>query len=212
LVSHFNIRSVSKPENFSAADAVVIDSNIIDENIDLTRLFTDKSTRFLIAGGGWPENKQINALVHGAAGYCGESEPAKLLLQAINSVLKGDIWIQRHLVPKVIGTLVKMKSEPLEPSNTSKTIESSARLDTLSARERDVANMIRTGESNKIIASNLGISERTVKAHLTSTFKKLDYTLKNIVDQHGRLGVNSKIYSNKAIDINKKTIEGTYDH
>ncbi len=174
LVSHFNIHTISKPEDFSAADAVVIDSNIIDENVDLTHLFTDKSTRFLIAGGGWSENKQINALVHGAAGYCGESEPAKLLLQATNSVLKGDIWIQRHLVPKVIGTLVKMKSESMELSKTDKVIESSARLDTLSAREKDVAHMIRNGESNKVIASNLGISERTVKAHLTSTFRKLN--------------------------------------
>ncbi len=174
LVSHFNIQTVSSPESFNTADVVVIDSSIIDENNNLAHLFADKSTRFLIVGEGWSESKQINALVHGAAGYCGESEPAKLLVQAINSVLKGDIWIQRHLVTKVIGTLVKIKSEPLQPSNTSKAIESSARLDTLSARERDVANMIRTGESNKIIASSLGISERTVKAHLTSTFRKLN--------------------------------------
>ena len=173
LVSHFNIHTTSNPEGFNNAGVVVIDSSIIDENNNLAHLFTDKSTRFLIIGEGWSESKQINALVHGAAGYCGESEPAKLLVQAINSVLKGDIWIQRHLVTKVIGTLVRIKSEPLQPSSTSKTIELSARLDTLSARELDVANMIRNGESNKIIASSLGISERTVKAHLTSTFKKL---------------------------------------
>jgi len=176
LVSHFNICTVSSFESFETTDTdvVVIDSSIIDETNNLTHLFSDKSTRFLVVGKGWPESKQINALVHGAAGYCGESEPAKLLVQAINSVLKGDIWIQRHLVTKVIGTLVRIKSEPLQPSSTSKTIELSARLDTLSARELDVANMIRNGESNKIIASNLGISERTVKAHLTSTFKKLN--------------------------------------
>ncbi|MBV1950849.1 MAG: response regulator transcription factor [Cycloclasticus sp.] len=176
LVSHFNIRTVSSFESFETTDTdvVVIDSSIIDETNNLAHLFSDKSTRFLVVGKGWSESKQINALVHGAAGYCGESEPAKLLVQAINSVLKGDIWIQRHLVTKVIGTLVRIKSEPLQPSSTSKTIELSARLDTLSARELDVANMIRNGESNKIIASSLGISERTVKAHLTSTFKKLN--------------------------------------
>lgn len=174
LVSHFNIRTASSPNDLNGADVVVIDSSTIDDNIALTQLFDNKSIRFLVVGAGWSENQQINALVHGAAGYCGESEPAKLLLQAINSVLKGDIWIQRHLVPKVIGTLVKMNSEPIESSNTSKAIESSARLETLSAREREVANMIRTGDSNKVIASNLGISERTVKAHLTSTFKKLN--------------------------------------
>jgi len=172
LVSHFNIKIASSSNEFSDADVVIIDSKAIDDDSALTHLFENKSTRFLVIGENWSESKQINALVHGAAGYCGESEPAKLLLQAVNSILKGDIWIQRHLVPKVIGTLVKMKSEPLQ-DKTSDSIESSAKLATLSARERDVANMIRNGDNNKSIASNLGISERTVKAHLTSTFKKL---------------------------------------
>jgi len=95
-------------------------------------------------------------------------------LQAVTSVLKGDIWIQRHLVPRVIGTLVKMKPEPTQTLDSSKTIESSALLKTLSSRESDVAKMIREGESNKIIAKSLSISERTVKAHLTSIFKKLN--------------------------------------
>ena len=173
LVSHFNINTASNTNEFNDADVVVIDSKTIDQESDLINLFENKSTRFLVIGKDWPENKQINALVHGAAGYCGESEPAKLLLQAVNSVLKGDIWIQRHLVPKVIGALVKMKAEPLKEEKTSDSIESLEKLATLSARERDVANMIRNGDSNKNIASNLGISERTVKAHLTSTFKKL---------------------------------------
>ena len=173
LISHFNIETASNPDNFKSADVVVIDSKAIDKESDLIHLFENKSTRFLVIGKSWPESKQINALVHGAAGYCGESEPAKLLLQAVNSVLKGDIWIQRHLVPKVIGALVKMKAEPLQKEKTNVSIESLAKLATLSARERDVANMIRNGDNNKNIASNLGISERTVKAHLTSTFKKL---------------------------------------
>jgi len=173
LVSHFNINTASNTNEFNDADVVVIDSKTIDQESDLINLFENKSTRFLVIGKDWPESKQINALVHGAAGYCGESEPAKLLLQAVNSVLKGDIWIQRHLVPKVIGALVKMKAEPLKEEKTSDSIESLEKLATLSARERDVANMIRNGDSNKSIASNLGISERTVKAHLTSTFKKL---------------------------------------
>jgi len=173
LVSHFDISTASQTSDFNGAAVVVIDSKLIDEDDSLTLLFANKMSRFLVIGKDWPESKQINALVHGAAGYCGEYEPAKLLLQAISSVLKGDVWIQRHLVPQVIGTLVKMKADPSQEKKTSDSIESAARLENLSARERDVANMIRDGENNKTIASNLGISERTVKAHLTSTFKKL---------------------------------------
>ena len=173
LVSHFDIKTVSSSDAFNGASVVIIDSNILDKESDLIHLFENKSTRFLVIGKNWSENKQVNALIHGAAGYCGEYEPAKLLLQAVKSILKGDIWIQRHLVPKVIGALVKLKAEPLKEEKTSKSIELSAKLSTLSIRELDVANRVRDGDNNKNIASNLGISERTVKAHLTSIFKKL---------------------------------------
>ncbi|ORU94307.1 MAG: helix-turn-helix transcriptional regulator [Cycloclasticus sp. symbiont of Bathymodiolus heckerae] len=174
LISHFDIFTASSTADLSDAAAVVIDSTNVDNDSDLTAMFAVSSARFLVVGKDWSENKQINALVHGAAGYCGESEPPKLLLQAVTSVLKGDIWIQRHLVPRVIGTLVKMKPIPAEETvDSNKTIESSALLATLSSRENDVANMIRDGESNKVIATSLEISERTVKAHLTSIFKKL---------------------------------------
>ena len=174
LVSHFDIYTAVGTEEFEGAAVVIIDSQKVDTDEGLIPLFSSYSTRFLVVGKAWSENKQINALVNGAAGYCGESEPPKLLLQAVSSVLKGDIWIQRHLVPRVIGTLVKMKPESTQALDNAKTIESSALIKTLSSRETDVAKMIREGESNKVIARSLSISERTVKAHLTSIFKKLN--------------------------------------
>ncbi len=174
LVSHFDIFTALNKQDLANASVVIIDSRKVDTNTDLTAMFSSASARFLVVGKDWSENKQINALVHGAAGYCGESEPPKLLVQAVTSVLKGDIWIQRHLVPRVIGTLVKMKPEHTQAVDSHKSIESSALLATLSLRESDVANMVRDGENNKAIANALEISERTVKAHVTSIFKKLD--------------------------------------
>jgi len=174
LVSHFDIFTAVSKQELVKASIVIIDSHKVDTNTDLAAMFSSTSARFLVVGKDWSENKQINALVHGAAGYCGESEPPKLLLQAVTSVLKGDIWIQRHLVPRVIGTLVKMKPERTQTIDSHKSIESSTLLATLSSRESDVANMVRDGENNKAIASALEISERTVKAHVTSIFKKLD--------------------------------------
>ena len=174
LISHFDIFTAANIQDLQGANIAIIDSKKIDADESLLSLFHNRSTRFLIIGKDWSENRQINALVHGALGYCGESGPPKILLQAVDSVLKGDIWIQCHLVPRIIGALVKMKPDTAEPDNTSKSIESSALLATLSTRELDVANMIRVGENNRAIADTLAISERTVKAHLTSIFKKLN--------------------------------------
>ena len=44
----------------------------------------------------------------------------------------------------------------------------------LTPRERDIAYRIVQGKSNKVIASELGVTERTVKAHLGSIYKKTD--------------------------------------
>lgn len=157
-------------------DVIIIDSQKIDNNGELLALFNNKGTRFLVVGENWPEQKQINALVHGAAGYCDLNVSTELLLTAIECILRGDIWIQRHLIPKVIGTLVQMKSPVVEPTTDNEKIKSAELLKTLSNREMDVAKMIQAGENNKTIASKLHISERTVKAHLTSIFRKLNVT------------------------------------
>ena len=174
LSSLYQVDTIDKLYADINADAVIIDTQKIDNNDNLFSFFNKQSTRFLIVGNRWSEHNQIKALVHGAAGYCGEFEPPELLLQAVKSILKGDIWIQRHLVPRVIGTLIQMKSTPANKIQEEKSTESSKLLKTLSNRELDVAHMIRSGENNKTIASTLNISERTVKAHLTSIFKKLN--------------------------------------
>lgn len=174
LINHFEIVAATSKQDFQNASVVIIEAQKVDVEIDIQSLFSSSTTRFLVVGKDWSENKQINALVNGAAGYCDESAPPKLLLHAVTSILQGDTWIQRHLVPRVIDTLVKMKSDDTYASTSSKYIESSSLLSTLSSREKDVANMIRDGKSNKVIANSLNISERTVKAHLTSIFKKLN--------------------------------------
>lgn len=129
--------------------------------------------KLLLIGHQWCEQKQINALVAGAKGYCECAAVPEMLLKAVNSILRGDIWIQRHLVPKVIGTLITINNAQ---SNTSVKQDKPATslLNCLTAREMEVANLISIGKSNRIIAETLNISERTVKAHLTSIFQKLN--------------------------------------
>lgn len=150
------------------ADAVIIDAQKIDEDKQLTSLFSNKAIRFLIIGSSWPEDNQIQALLQGAAGYCDEAVTPKILLQAIENILVGDIWMQRHLVPRIIGFMMQANYNSQARLDEEKEI-----LKKLSKRELDVVKMIHKGNNNKTIASALFISERTVKSHLTSIFKKL---------------------------------------
>lgn len=173
LNTHYKVDTVSDITTDISADVTIIDADEIIKKKPLVSLFSKRSTRFLIIGANWSEDDQIDVLAHGAAGYCDKADSAGLLLQAIKSILKGDVWIQRHLVSKVIGALVQMKPDKIETNTEPKRVESSKLLLTLSSREYDVAKMIRSGSSNKSIASSLVITERTVKAHLTSIYKKL---------------------------------------
>ena len=155
------------------ADLTLVDADAITQNKQLLSLFNINTSRFLILGSQWTDEQQIEALIHGAAGYCPQTVTSKVLLQAIENVLKGDVWIQRHLISKVIGVLVQLKSTAVTTDAEQNKFESANLLLSLSKRELEVAKMISLGVSNKVIASSLAISERTVKAHLTSTFKKL---------------------------------------
>jgi DNA-binding NarL/FixJ family response regulator len=153
---------------------IIVDAEFVNREPALLNKVKSFSVKTFVTGRQWPEKHQIMALVAGASGYCETTESIALLAKAAASVIKGDIWIQRHLIPKVIGSLVHLKqptivAPPIQPVNNQI-------MDHLSEREREVAHMVVRGDSNKKIGSALDISERTVKAHLTSIFKKLHVT------------------------------------
>jgi DNA-binding NarL/FixJ family response regulator len=151
----------------SIADIVLIDSYLLDKKPELLNKIRRFSCLCLIVGNQWPEYKQVRALLQGASGYI-ECQELTLLSKAIESIQKGEIWIHRNLVPQVIKQLtLETESQRISPTDKLK-------LSSLSKREIDVAGMIATGQNNKQIARQLNISERTVKAHLTSIFKKLN--------------------------------------
>lgn len=155
------------------AAVLVIDANLLDSGFTSITALDQTQLKILIIGNHWSDQQQIDALISGCAGYCEAETASKLLRKAINRLLKGDIWIQRHLVPHVIRTLAELNHN-LQAGHDRHSNDGGNKLELLSNRELEVANLVKTGECNKRIASQLNISERTVKAHLTSIFNKLE--------------------------------------
>ena len=115
----------------------------------------------------FPKDEDAFALLaRGARGYCHvAAAPAQLRLVA-NTVKNGGFWLPASLMRRVMtsaGSLVAQIS-------TRKSVS----LDDLTKRERQVAQAVADGLSNREIAERLSISERTVKARLTSVFQKMD--------------------------------------
>jgi DNA-binding NarL/FixJ family response regulator len=96
----------------------------------------------------------VDALDAGAVGYMLKDAEPDDLIEAVRSVAQGD----SPLHPRVARQLLTARSarRPVDQE--------------LTAREREVLWLVRDGLANKQIARRLGISERTVKAHLTSVF------------------------------------------
>jgi DNA-binding NarL/FixJ family response regulator len=105
------------------------------------------------------------AISEGAVGYCHAYSAAEVLSEVKAVVSHGGIWLGQDLLQYLIGTcrqLVKARPE-----------EVSAALTLLTPREREVAQHVSAGFSNKEIARKLNITERTVKAHLSASFERL---------------------------------------
>ncbi|MGR9045519.1 MAG: response regulator transcription factor [Gammaproteobacteria bacterium] len=152
---------------------LVVDANLLKSGSSALTELARSRLKILIIGRHWSDQQQIDALIAGCDGYCEAEAAETMLLKAVNRLLKGDVWIQRHLVPHVIRTLAEQNNNT-QPPPTPPNGESGKKLALLSSRELEVASLIRAGENNKKIAAKLNISERTVKAHLTSIFNKLE--------------------------------------
>jgi DNA-binding NarL/FixJ family response regulator len=85
-------------------------------------------------------------------------------------VLKGELWVKRTLVHALIAALVARAEN--RPKGRFHEFDR-RRLERLTHRQREVAESIATGASNKEIARRLNVTERTVKAHLTEMFRNV---------------------------------------
>lgn len=103
------------------------------------------------------------ALERGARGYCHALSVPGMLREVAQVVSLGGLWVGPELMTRMIAAagraLPPPRAEPLEGL--------------LSAREAQVAEAVASGLSNKEVAAKLGITERTVKAHLGAAFEKL---------------------------------------
>ncbi len=116
------------------------------------------------------ENHVIAAISAGADGYCMKDIKMERLLQVLQMVADGGIWLD----PAIAETLM----HNLPHSTSDQTVESSPakrqRFNTeLTDRELDVLKEIVAGKSNKEIAQSLEISLHTVKSHVCNIIQKL---------------------------------------
>lgn len=105
----------------------------------------------------------------GVRGCCKKDIEPKQLNSVIVAIQQGELWIRRTLTCRLLDELGKIALEKNQIKQAASDL-----LANLTRREHEIATLIGNGESNKQIAQHLAITERTVKAHLTEIFRKLD--------------------------------------
>ena len=110
----------------------------------------------------------IAAMDAGASGYCHAYANEATLQQVLEVVASGELWVGRSLLTRLLKG-VDRGVEQREAATPNQSWRAK-----LTEREGEVAHMAAQGASNLGIAEALGITERTVKAHLTTIFEKLE--------------------------------------
>ncbi|YCK83699.1 response regulator transcription factor [Arthrobacter sp. D3-18] len=110
----------------------------------------------------------LAAIQAGASGFLLKDAPPEELLEAIRTVYRGDAVIAPSTTRRLLDHVA-----PLLRTQTPQQTEHAAAVERLTAREREVFQLIAQGQSNPEIAAGLFLSEATVKTHVGHILAKL---------------------------------------
>jgi two-component system, NarL family, nitrate/nitrite response regulator NarL len=118
-------------------------------------------TRIIFLTGSASDEQIVKAITLGAWGILMKDAAAGTLLECLEKVARGERW----LPPALVSSAVLRETERRQDSDKLENL--------LTAREREIAVLVASGNSNKQIARQANISEGTVKLHLHNVYRKL---------------------------------------
>jgi|TARA_B100001778_G_C18548685_1_gene611961 two-component system nitrate/nitrite response regulator NarL len=157
------IKSIKKLE----PDIVLLDLRMPNVNgIDVLKNIREhnKSLPVVMLTTSDDEKDLIEAFRNGASGYLLKDMEPDDLVVALRDVLKGETIV----APNLVQILAKFHQGDDTEINITNLIA------TLTPRENEILELLAEGQSNKLIAKNLGISDGTVKLHVKSILRKLE--------------------------------------
>ena len=161
---------------------VIVDASFAGESLlDVIDKVIAQNSKVLMIGGEEDKTLTLKALIRGLNGVIGRKSTPDLVRRSIRAVVSGEIWVSRQLTSSLIDSLrsgttdnaalektvalmfQKERKEPASPEHNYG----------LTRRELQIIGALVEGQTNKDIAATFGVSEYTVKHHLTNVFDKL---------------------------------------
>jgi DNA-binding NarL/FixJ family response regulator len=167
LVLRKTVRDYLKHGN-NASDLCWLDATHLsmEQQLGFVKLLMQANRKAVVLSNAPNDDQAQQLLFAGARGYCHAQAMPEQLRDVATVVGSGNYWVPPSLVEKLVLTAVQL-GLPAVPKPADA-------LAALTEREREVAQHIGRGASNREIAEALDITERTVKSHLTTIFEKLE--------------------------------------
>ena len=166
-------------------DLALVDMSLPDQSgIQLTRELKNASlkTRIMIITMHSKVDYIVKAFRAGATGYVVKESASERLLQGMDTVLKGEYFMDSSVSHKVVKKLMQF------PEKGAKITDAS--YDTLTPREQEIMVLLAEGLSSKEIADKLFISPKTVDNHRSNIFRKLNlHSVIELIRYAARLGI-----------------------
>ncbi len=144
-------------------DVILLDLEMPDlDGVSVLRQIRarDPQARVIVVTAYDTDERIVQAVVAGAQGYLLKGAPREEIFRAIRVVHEGGSLLQPIVASKLLLHVSQQASQPVEA-------------DSLTPRELEVLSLLAQGKSNKQIAAELVITERTTKFHVSSILSKL---------------------------------------
>jgi DNA-binding NarL/FixJ family response regulator len=158
------VREMRDKCNGQVYDLILLHRILVDEEV-FRELYRDfPRNKFFILSDQPSEDEGLAYLKIGIAGYGNTYMAPPRLTEAVRIIFVGGVWMGRQILQRLIQ----------DSYNRSKDVSAKdeSRLSGLTKAEQRIAERVARGQSNLDIAAELRITERTVKAHLTSIYEK----------------------------------------
>ncbi len=146
---------------------VLMDINMpVIDGVEATRMILrDNDAVGIVILTMYPQDEYVfEALKAGAKAYLLKDTRSKKLLQVIRAVSQGQAVIEPEMTARLLSEFRRLAAEKEEKS---------PKVQTLTDQERTILTLVANGASNKDIAAELNLSERTIKNYLSIIFQKL---------------------------------------
>jgi DNA-binding NarL/FixJ family response regulator len=162
-------------------DVLLLDLGLSDgDALSCIRQLSTAGVKVIVLTGNLNAAQHLEAVMQGARGVVLKSHPTEMLLRAIERVHAGEVWVERALMAQVLGNVSGMAGSVSTPASTVSSAHAQ-RIASLTPKERQVVQAVvqHRGAKGLVVAETLGMSEHTLRNHLTVIYSKLNL--------HGRL-------------------------